>query len=148
MKKWDAFVAALLVGLGLVTIYLSKDFPKEVSSAPGPGFYPTILGILLIILAILLVLNSFLKQSSQKTNFWSKEARRVYFTFGLTVIYSILMYYVGFYLATVLFLVTTMLFMGVKKKWLVVVMTFLITLFIFIVFDYFLHTPFPTQRLF
>ena len=58
MRRWsgyrrgEAAIAALLMALGLYVVWASSEMPAGSISLPGPGFFPTALGVLLILSAL------------------------------------------------------------------------------------------------
>ena len=56
MRKWNYIVAVIIALLGGAVIAINAQYPIEFGAGdPGAGFWPTMLGGLLIVLAVVLV---------------------------------------------------------------------------------------------
>ncbi len=51
-RRGEAAIAAALLALGLYVVWASSEMPAGSISLPGPGFFPTALGVLLVISAL------------------------------------------------------------------------------------------------
>ncbi|RFU63866.1 tripartite tricarboxylate transporter TctB family protein [Peribacillus glennii] len=144
MRKGNFIVAILTMIFGVAVIYLSKDFPRVVSDAPGPGVFPTILGYLSIFLGVLLFISNLKNKDIKKIYFFTKENKQVYGLVAIVIIYSISLNFIGFLWTTIAFLLTSIYFMGYRKKMYLIPVSVLFTLFIYFVFAVLFGTPLPT----
>lgn len=55
----DFYAGVLFMGFGLVALVIAQSYPLGVASRMGPGYFPRILGILLVGLGALLSLRGF-----------------------------------------------------------------------------------------
>lgn len=112
MKKSDTVAALLFLSLGMFLAVSSFFLPEGIGNLPGPGFFPAVIGFLVILLSALLLRGA-----------WLGEARRVEVhngrvlagTAALTLIYLLLWGSGGFIVRTVIFLVLLLRLFG--ERW-------------------------------
>lgn len=145
MKKWNLIIAGISVIIGIIILYLTKDFPTTVAKAPGPGLWPNLLGSALIGLAVILGVGVIVgkNQSDSKIELKTPAVNRVYQLMGITVVFSIILYFLGFVIAALLFIGAVMYLLEVRSLKLMMLSSVLITASIYIVFAMILHTPLP-----
>jgi putative tricarboxylic transport membrane protein len=102
MKKWDRISALVLAILGIAAIYEAVvGIGIGTFAEPGSGFYPFLLAIVLVALAVALFLANLGKNESAQP-FWAKGAwRRPILAIAVLAGYLILIVYVGFIVGTV-----------------------------------------------
>jgi hypothetical protein len=108
MRYLDSVSGAILFFFGLVICLTSLRYPLGSLHSPGAGFFPLSASILLMALATVLVLTSFVKRKAMdgpKASFFSgKEApRRILLAFLALVAYRYLLPILGFGPATFVF---------------------------------------------
>ena len=121
----------------------------------GSGFWPILLLALASILSAILLLTSLLKGKEKKEK-ESKEppspdslasrirARNIVILSSLaTLIYIFAMQWVGFAIATFLYVLAFIIILGERRKWVVIFSPLLVTVFILVVFSKFISIPFP-----
>ena len=60
IKNQENFWAGILfLGFGLLTAFVSSDYPMGTTMRMGPGYYPLYLGIILAIIGVIIALTSF-----------------------------------------------------------------------------------------
>lgn len=149
MKAGNRVSAFVTILIGVIVLYLSKDFPKEVSSAPGPGFYPTILSWMLIALGIILLAQSFiLKQIDIKGLFSSKKNKFIYKICGIGVIYCMMLPLIGFIVTTLIYLAVLSYILGLRKRKFLILLPIVATALIVFIFEILFQIPLPKQMLF
>ncbi len=150
MKKGNIIASLISIGIGIFFIYLSKDFPKEVSNAPGPGFYPSFLGVILIILGALLLIQTLIdkKKKDIPLALGSKQARFIYKIFGVVALYAITLPFTGFIATTFSFLIVMCYLMGLRSYKLLLIIPLGVTTVVFLIFDIVFKVPLPSQSLF
>lgn len=79
----DVLAGLLFVGFGVLALYLSRDYPMGTASRMGPGYFPTILGILLSILGAGVMLRGFLVRDDPPRNFAWLQGLLVLLAIGL-----------------------------------------------------------------
>lgn len=114
MKLSDIGTASLLIAFGAGTAWQAKILSIGVPRAPGPGFFPFCLGVLLIGVGLIIFAQG-LKQKTEGREV-GQGKWRAYAALAAVFIYSFIMEPLGYLLATFLlmyFLVTMM----IRKKW-------------------------------
>lgn len=66
-KIGESVISFILFGLGGIWLWLSKEMPKGEFSVPGPGFFPTLIGILFCMISLALGLKSLFQKEEDKT---------------------------------------------------------------------------------
>jgi putative tricarboxylic transport membrane protein len=150
MKTGNILSSLISIAIGCIIIFLSKDFPKEVSSAPGPGFYPKIISYILIGLGIILLIQTLFTQKKKEmvVLFKSQEAKFVYKIVGITILYLIMLTIIGFTISTLLFLFVTFYVMGLKSYKLLIIIPIVTTTALLLLFKGVFHIPLPDDILF
>lgn len=143
MKKGNYIVSLLAAALGVFVLILSKDF-KPVGDDPGPGLWPSILGSVLIGLAVLLLLTTiFSKKEFQKFHFKTPEFKHMICVTIAIVAYIAVMYVAGFIISTLIFTPISMLMLG-ERSWLkIAIFTVVLTGSIYVAFILLLKAPLP-----
>lgn len=147
MKKWNFAISGISAALGAAIIALASKFPIKLGAGdPGAGFWPTILGSILIFLGVILCFKTATngaKDAEKKVVLNLPANKRVYIAMGIIIIFCAILYFLGFYIGVLFFIPCTMYLMeehNVKK----IAFTTIITLAaIYIVFGVLLKTPLP-----
>lgn len=79
----DFYAGLMFVAFGLLALYLSRDFPMGTASRMGPGYFPTILGVLICALGGGVMLRGFLVRGESPRNFALVQAALVLAAIGL-----------------------------------------------------------------
>jgi hypothetical protein len=147
--RWiDRCVAVFTIGVSIGLYVLAQEFPL------GSDLFPKFTLVTVMALAALMVGQTFFMKGSQpkkaKTDGKSVglDVARPYLVFGLSLLYALEMYWIGYLAASV---VTTLLLipvLGVKKKLLYGLVTGGVILFIYLLFNRFLMVQLPIGRLF
>lgn len=147
MKKWNYVIAAVMAILGAAVAVLSLRFPLELGSGdPGPGFWPAILGGLLIFLSVLLaVMTGKNREKETKKEFaLSTPANKSVYVFMVLIVgFCAVMYFLGFLAACLFFLPVAMRLLGVTDKKMLILADVATVAAIYIVFVLLLKTPLP-----
>jgi putative tricarboxylic transport membrane protein len=112
MNKPDATVALLFLALGLSLIVSAYQLPSGMGRLPGPGFFPALTGLLIVILAAFL-LGVSLRRQAPRFEVHNKTALAV--TIGLLAAYLLLWGKLPFAIRTVVLLVVFLRFLG--ERW-------------------------------
>jgi putative tricarboxylic transport membrane protein len=139
----------LLVGLGFTLGGFHYGFGawKE----PGPGLLPSVFGILLSTLSIILFLTTMKSEPETKAiRFWEGDGswKPIFFTLLSLVGYMVLLKPIGFILVTFLFTFVLLRFIG-QKRWVTSILLALIfSLTCYGLFSRLLGTPLPKGQLY
>lgn len=115
--SWSSLVW-LLVGLGFIAGGLRMGIGPL--NAPGPGFFPALIGGVFSLLSMALFITTFLAkgQPSEERSFWKekKSWRKVLLSLLSLVFYLISLDYLGYRITTFLFILFLLKFVG-KRRW-------------------------------
>lgn len=151
MKKYNIITSVLLVCIGIYVIFYSKKFDKIVNGTPGPGFWPGILGGLLIIFSSLLAVTTVFSRKefvAHLIDCRSRGFQQVFLMFFSMILFGIGLGELGFLPASLIFVVLIMRIMGVKSIRKLCVTSVSVTLSIYVVFVVFLGLVLPRGKLF
>lgn len=144
--------------VGIFMIFNSKTFPKVHSGAgvmTGPGFFPTIIGILMIILGIYSIITNFLLgknlEKELKQNSYSFFKSHEFFNFLIFIIfiaiYPILISFLGFLIGSFLFCFILM--KRLQARWIdAILYSTILVIFTWIVFGKIAFISFPKGIIF
>ncbi len=121
MKKMNFVVALFFIALSCYVLFSAQSFPGKIDNVPGPGYFPTILSIILILLSVLLIASSG-KVDNAPLGIFSKKNSIVFIAGGVTLAYLGLIYVFGFLMATPLYLIAILRFFRMRN-WRSVVLT-------------------------
>ena len=104
-KYGDIVVGIFYAALGAAVIYLAKQLPKSRVMKIGPDFMPTVIGVLILILALMLLFSSLknFRRNAAKAEAMpadTSDYKRVLASLVLVVIYVNILAPVGFILST------------------------------------------------
>jgi hypothetical protein len=155
MKKWNIVTAILLVLMIGGIFYSTKDYPKLIEGALGPGEWPRLIAILLAIFTVLLLGNTFIskpdntgEREKDPIQFNSGGVKRVFTISGTLILFVLILQILGFLISSFVFIILVMLVMGERRvKWLLGT-GFGITLGIWVVFELLLKLMLPRSVFF
>lgn len=122
---------------GIWLIFVSSSMAKI------EGSFPRMIGIFTLIVA-LYQLYSDLKATTYKNKFKDANIMKVAMILAVLIIYTILFDKIGYMIDTFLLSLFTMVTLGYKNKIKAVVISFLITTTVFLIFSILLKVPLPT----
>ena len=89
----DVWAGAMLISTGAVSVIVARDYPFGTSLRMGPGYFPSVLGGMLVLFGIYLVASG-LKSNEKIEGGWSLRAL-IILPLSL-VLFGLLMEYAGF----------------------------------------------------
>ena len=121
-------IAGLVMAFLIIYLGSREGVPFGTLSKPGTGFFPLILGVTLGILCLMLLLNSWGKSTGreEKKGVSSLGKRRVVLTFGVLLIYNLVLESFGFLLCTFFLMFFTLKLVD-HRKWSYSFLTSLLT---------------------
>jgi putative tricarboxylic transport membrane protein len=147
MERYDRWLSLVWMALGLGQCFESWRLGLGTVSEPESGFMPFVLGLVIILLAGLLFLESYVAWKhapARKGSLWAEvHWRRILWVSLLLLGYSLLLPKIGYLVAT--FLLTVFLLRGAEPmKWVTtLVIGFLTSVITYYVFGVWLSVPFP-----
>ncbi len=116
-QKTSYIIAVVMSLFALLIFYVSRDWPEyDVNTGYGPGFYPRMLAVVLVILSVLLVIDESIKaaraRKAEQASDAAKDERILKIDelkfplifMGLMAAYTLLLNVLGFILDTIIFL--------------------------------------------
>jgi len=144
MKKYNLGLSVILILVGSGMFYYTREFPFVSMMDVGSGFFPRILGGLLIFLSVLLIIDTLLKpDTSTVIEFTSAGMKRVLIMFGILAAYCLILHFAGFWLATGFLVPATAYLIGERNKKRLALITVGMLVFVYVVFEAVLHTTLP-----
>jgi putative tricarboxylic transport membrane protein len=142
MIKGEIATGIFFIVVAAWFLYEASKFPVNESSVDmGPAAFPQVLAWLVILLSVLLIITSFIKGSALKISV--KRFKQIVYSMVLLIIYGVAIPFIGFYIATILF-IPIMLFLAGERKWKSIIgVTIVFELFAFAIFDTVLNVPLP-----
>src|SRR5699024_6487567 len=130
---------------------LSMDFPTvAVTTDVGPAFMPRMYTVFLALLSIVLLIQGIKEKIKKEkysiTNY--ENIGLVLIIMALTVVYVFLIPYLGFYLVSLIFIITFLFISRVKKLWTILFVSIFTNVFVFVFFEKLLAVPIPVGMLF
>ena len=150
MLTKDSYLAIVIILFSIVVYLGSLSYPHE------SAYFPRFIIILLGVLGGALFVKEFLKKSGpaidKKKGSTSIFQNPAFFKVSLmifsTVIYLLIMNWVGFFSITIVYLPVMIWLMGVKKPSTIFLSTGIVLFFVLLIFRGFLKVPFPEGLLF
>jgi putative tricarboxylic transport membrane protein len=137
----DRVSGAFLVLVGLFVVWERRVLPLGSTSHPGPGYFPLLLAVLLIILGAILIARG--KGAKMIRSVSWPEAPHAVAILGCCLFVSLFMETIGYRLTLLLVLGFLFGVMERIKPWLTLVLTFGFSLGTFWLFDSLLRVPLP-----
>ena len=114
MKKMNVGVSLFFIALACYVLFAARSFPGEIDHVPGPGYFPTILAAILILLSVLLIVSSR-HVSEASLGIFARQNRIIFVAGGLTVTYLALLFVFGFLIATPIYLIAILRFFRMTR---------------------------------
>lgn len=130
--------AIFLTIWALIFMFEAKNIAE-----PSSRYFPYAIGILTIVISIILVVKSASNIGHQEEFDFSGTSKAMLYAVILTV-YVSLIYFIGFYIATPIYLTVGMLVLGQRNIKTIASVTILTTLIIYLFFDLLLGMKIPT----
>lgn len=147
MKKGNYIISIVMLLIGVGIVCMSSQFKIAFGKGdPGAGFWPGLLGIILIGLSIGLFLGTLKNRQKleEKTYAVSQPAnRRVYITMAAIVGFCLVLYFLGFYIAAVLFIPAVMYILEVRSPKRIMITTAATVIAIYVIFGMLLKIALP-----
>ena len=137
---------------------ISLSFPPGSNGAVGPGYFPRIMCVLVVILSCLNLINDVRGhkkmvakgEKEEELTIFKKENLRVWITVGITLLYVIAVKAIGFVVNSIafLFVLNTYFRVHQKSKVAFVIIPFAVVAVLYFIFHNLLHVVLPAGLLF
>jgi putative tricarboxylic transport membrane protein len=136
----DVWAGAMLIGTGAVSVIVARNYPFGTSLRMGPGYFPSVLGGLLVLFGVYLIASG-LRSNEKIAGNWSLRAL-VVVPLSL-VLFGLLMEYAGFVPALMVLIVGSAAAGSEFKLTEVLLLAIGLTAFAVALFIYGLGLPYP-----
>lgn len=144
MKKYNLIAAAVFALVGVGMIVSIRGFEYNGLSEIGAGFWPRVLGVLMILLSAAYAVETLCgKEEPVSIDFKSEGLRRVYGMCGILLVFAILIKVLGFFCGAAFFIPSCMWVFGERNKKKIFVITAGVLLFVYVVFVALLQIGLP-----
>ena len=146
MKKINLIFAGICAAIGIFLIVLAAGYPTAAdygTGVPGPGLWPIVISAFMLALAALLVMKTIKMPAEKNVDvpMWNEGTKRVYITMGILFAYTLVLEFLGFIIATTIMEAVFIQWFAKKKPWVTAVIALVVTLVIYVVFQYLLNVP-------
>lgn len=147
MANWDIFFGIAFALFGAWIFLQAMTFPNLKGGYPGPGLFPQLLGILLVLSGLGIAINATLKRALPQPRALLQPPYREKIN-ALLVVLAVIAYILfvdtaGFIPLGLVIMIGLMLRTGVSLRWSLVV-GIGVTIAIYILFNRILHVPLPS----
>ena len=146
MKKMNLIFAGICAAIGVFLIVLASGYPTAAqygTGVPGPGLWPIVISAFMLAMAALLVIKSLKMPADKNVDvpMWNEGTKRVYITMGILFAYVAVLEFLGFIIATTVMEAIFIQWFAKKKPWITAILAVVITMVIYVVFQYVLNVP-------
>ena len=156
LKERDIIIGAILTTLSTLIYFLirSSELHTMSKGEPGlsPAFFPELAFLFLIILSVILLVSSLIRQPEEKTEIPKKldpaQIRRVGMILLVLIVYITLIDLIGYYISSFVTLVTLMLVFKVRSWYKILLISATVMVVVFLFFEKGLKILLPRGFLF
>jgi hypothetical protein len=145
MKKFDLYGALFWAGLAVFVILSARQMGLGEPRAPGPGFFPLIVGLVLLLFSAFIAMEArWQRKKIFDFNVWPSFRGSVFASVGVLFAYSIfLLPFLGFLIGG--FIILTYLFAipGERKWWFSILFSAIVVSLCYYFFGILLEAQFP-----
>jgi len=139
----DISISLGCIGIGVWFLYESYKLPPNSSPSDiGPGIFPLLVSILLILCGILLIVSS-IKKPKENGNITFYRIKNTLMFVIILIGYLFLMNIIGYYITTLVMVPLLLFATGIKNVKLILFILIIFLLIAFIGFDILLGVPLP-----
>ena len=147
IKNTHLISAILLTVFSLLVYYAALDYPPSLEGAePGPAFFPKIIAVSLIILALGLIITGYNDKSTEPKskirNFDSLLIKRVSIVL-ITVVFILIIPFAGFMISSMLYIFTFMKIVKTKGYLIPIFISVAVSIILTYTFKEFLYVQLP-----
>ena len=145
MKKYDIYGGIFWTGVAIYMMAMAIwSLGLGTPDAPGPGFFPLIVGFVLLIFGVLAVMAATrVRKSSADFDRWPAFGKNVLINAGVLLGYSFVLEYLGFILSSLFLLFYLFLVPGKRGWWFSIYFTIVVVTLSYYFFGVLLQAQFP-----
>jgi len=140
LRKANIIISLFLIAISIFLYYQTITWEKD------PATLPRLMLGVIIFLSILLIIKSITK-NPKMNKIVKKMSRqsflRIFIATCITLLYVVSINLLGLYLSTLFFLIIILLYIGEKNKLVIFGVPVLFLIFLYLIFDLFLHVDIP-----
>ncbi|HHX59248.1 MAG TPA: tripartite tricarboxylate transporter TctB family protein [Epulopiscium sp.] len=151
MKKVSKVLSYIFIFIALYVFVIAGAFPKAAMGVPGPGYFPRILSVVVIILSIIELFQCRLTGGDgtcEGIKLFSMENLRVWVSLGFIIFYFAGLAFAGFAISTAIYLFVMLRYFKVKSIIVQVAVPLGLTSVLFFIFTVLLKVQLPVGILF
>lgn len=146
MRKGNLIAGLICAALAVYIIVTCMGYPTAESygtGVPGPGLWPGIVALLLLICSIGLIAGTLMmkKDALPELPMLTEGTKRVYISMAILVVYVASLSVLGFILPSIAMLIVFIQWFGKMKVWKTVIISAASTLVVYFVFKSLLNVP-------
>lgn len=143
MKKGNFVTAGIFALFAVFIIINSLTFPASRDGIPGPGFFPIVIAVLMLLAAVSLTVTSLRMKDGEDMvlKLFTDDNKRVYICMGLLVLYLAVMSQVGFCVSSFALLLGLIRWFGRYKLLFCAIFSAAVVVPLYLVFSFVLHVP-------
>ncbi len=138
----DRISGGVVLFLAAIILWEARNLSIGKVSAPGPGFFPTVIAIILILLSLFLIISSDGKKE-EKPHADKRFGYRVIMVFLFLLAYFFLLEYLGFVVTSFLFMASLFVTVTLQKWYMAFLWAFVATGLAYLLFQILLESNLP-----
>lgn len=145
-KNIQDAILFLILAAGLLVYSLINHYGSiKMEWKTSPYLFPVLVAVFIFALSISLIAEGTqqIKSNAKTEQKAAAQWKSVAFTIVVSIIYYVIMRFITFIPATILFLVAMFLYLGERRKWLMALISIISSLAIYVIFDVLLHVMLP-----
>lgn len=144
MKKYNVGISIVLIAISVAMFISASGMPAPTDGIMGAGTWPKILSVVMIFLGVLLLIQSLGDHSGAESPFHNAaELKRVGLGIVILAVFCLLLYLVGFMIASAFMIPAVMLLMGEKRIPMLAGLTVGVLVAVYVIFVLALKLPLP-----
>lgn len=148
MKKGNIIIASVFMVFAIFVIYMSLQLPPSKDGVPGPGTWPILISLIMIGAAITIIINAIRNKDNEQLVLNTVNHYRVYITMGILIGYLLVMYFIGFFVSSVLMLYILITWYSSYNLLVRLISSLSVVTIVYLVFTQILNVPFRFGLLF
>ena len=143
MRKVSIVIASVMIAISCYVLFATRSFPGESNGAPGPGFFPAILAVIIIGLSVGLLVQENSKRRDSDEPVFVSNFRKVVLCAVIIAAYIILMDFISYVYITPFAIAAMMLDFDERKPLPIILTSLGTTFFIYLIFHVVLAVRLP-----
>jgi hypothetical protein len=71
VRSTDLWAGLMFLAFGAVAVYIARDYPLGAAMRMGPGYFPTYLGVLLMIMGVVIAARGIIARNGEQIGVWA-----------------------------------------------------------------------------